>query len=117
MHASSNHAQLIATSKTVDTDWFASDIVPSSTGANTHLMTKHTLMIHCPTSTIVNLQYVIEGSTVVMNLNGGVALAAGAVYIFDILMPQNVTGYNIQHKTTTQAVTCIISETKTGMIG
>ena len=114
---SSNHAQLIATSKAINTDWFASDITPSSAGQEGSAMFKHTLMIHCPTSTIVNLQYVIGGSTIVMDLNGGTALASGAVYVFDILMPQNITGYNIQHKTGTQAVTCIIAESKTGMIG
>ena len=114
---SSNHAQIIATSKAINTDWFAADITPSSAGTSVSTMFKHTLMIQCPTSTIVNVQYVIDGSTVVMLLNNGTALVAGAVYFFDLLMPQNITGYNIQHATGTQNVTCIISETKTGWIG
>jgi hypothetical protein len=117
MIPSSLHSKVIATSKAVDTDWFSADLVPSSSGDTVSAMYKHSLMIHCPTSTIVNIQYVIDGSTIVMNLNGGVALSAGAVYIFDILLPQGVTGYNVQHKTGTQNITCIVSETKTAMVG
>ncbi len=114
---STKKAELIATSTVVDVDWFGTDIVPSPSGPQVAGMYKHTLMIHCPTTTIVNLQYVIEGSTIVMDLNSGTALVGGAVYVFDILVPQNTTGYNIQHKTTTQLITCIVAETKNANIG
>ena len=113
---SSAHAELIATSKAINTDWFSADLVPSD-GQLPGEMYKFTFMINCPTSTVVNCIMTISGSTVTAAFNGGVALAAASWYSFDVLVPDSTTAVNIQHATSTQNVTCICAETKTAMVG
>ena len=114
-NGSSNHGRIIKVSKTVDTDWFATDISVSPSHHNMW-MHKFTMQIRVSTTTILNLQYTLDGVTEVYDLNSGVAQPGGAVHIYDILAPQG-SSFNIQHKTSTQDVSCILSETKTAMIG
>ncbi len=88
----------------VDTNWFASNV-----DGPTGIPVKHTLMIMVPTSTVVEVD-ITDGTTLkTATLNAGVALAANAWYIFDIIVYIGFT-YNIQHKTTTQNVACFIME-------
>lgn len=93
-----------ATSKAVDTDWFASNISPTNAPAN------HRIYIRMASATVVKL-LMDDGtnSDVVMNLNDGVALDANDLYAFDVIVPAGYS-YNIQHVTTTQAVHCWIVE-------
>lgn len=110
--------QVIAVSKAINTDWFDTDIVPTALTAIVSSggipvgapVFRHTLMISVPTTTIVSVHYVIDGKTVIMTLNTGIALTGGAAYIFDILVPRGTTGYNIQHATTIQLVTAVVTE-------
>ncbi len=106
----------VNTSKAISTNWFDTDIAPT-TGLRQEEIEKHTLMLHCSLATKVNVIYKIDGQTITMVLNDDTALAANAVYIFDILIPQDATGYNIQHDTGTINVTAIIAKSKTAMVG
>ena len=114
-NASSAHRRLTKVSKAIDTDWFATAIGPSPV-YHKMWMYKHTLQIHVSTTTVINLQYTIDGITQTYDLNSGVAQPGGSVHIYDILVPADST-YNVQHKTSTQDISCIVSETKTAMIG
>lgn len=95
---------LKVSSKTVDTDWFSANIKPSMFPA------LHRIYIACPTATKVNL-LLDDGtnSNIVMLLNDDTALKATALYAFDVVIPQGYS-YNIQHKTTTQSISCWIIE-------
>jgi hypothetical protein len=107
--------KLIATSKAPDTDWFTVDISVGDNNYNNYVY-KHTLQIHVTDATVLNLQYTLDGSTVTYDLNSGVAQPGGAVHQYDILLPPGTT-YNVQHKTGTQSVSCVIAETNTANIG
>ena len=106
---------LVQTSKAVDTDWFASDILVGAVNYNNYVF-KHSLQIRVTTDTVLNLQYTYGGVTETYDLNSGVAQPGGAVHVYDILLPEGAS-YNIPHKTTEQNVTCIIAETNTANIG
>lgn len=96
--------------KAVDTDWFASNIEP------TNAPSVHRITLKVETSTVVNLQMDGDGATNErMDLNGGNALTAHALYTFDIPIPAGFS-YNIQHKTGTQnvAVTIVELQSQTG---
>ena len=108
-------AQLINTSTLVDTDWFSVDISVGDNNYNNYVY-KQTLQIHVSTTTVLNLQYTLGGSTVTYDLNSGFAQPGGAVHQYDILLPPGST-YNVQHKTGTQNVSCVIAETNTANIG
>lgn len=100
-------ATLKQTSKTVNTDWFASNISPTNAPAN------HRILILIPdggTDTVVNI-LMDDGTNTneVIAVNANVALTAGAGYIFDLLVLAGYS-YNIQHETATQNVTCVIVE-------
>ena len=108
-------AKLIDTNTAVDTDWFTVDISVGDGNYNNYVY-KHTLQIYVATTTVLNLQYIIDGATVTYDLNSGVAQPGGAVHQYDILLPPG-SSYNIQHKTGTQNVSCVIAETNTANIG
>jgi len=112
---SSSHTRIINVSKEVDTDWFPADLGASPVHHQMWVY-KHTLQIWVTSSTVINLQYSIDGITQTYELNSGVAQPGGAVHIYDILLPAGAT-YNVQHATTTQNVSCIVAETKTSMVG
>lgn len=105
-----NVGRIVNTSVAVDTDWLPSDISKSDAKIAKNPR-KHTLMMMLHTTdAVVNIQYQIDSQTVVMNLNGGSALTAGSIYIFDIILHEGAT-YNIQYTGVAgpQNVTAIIS--------
>jgi hypothetical protein len=106
---------LVKTSKAIDTNWFDTDISVGGPNYNNYVF-KHSLQIRVSNDTVLNLQYVYGGVTETYDLNSGVAQPGGAVHVYDILLPSGAS-YNIQHKTDTQDVTCIIAETNTANIG
>lgn len=103
-------AYIIETSKAINTNWLSADIAHPGSGVGP---VKHTLYIFLKTTdAVVKLELTDVGNSVAdleMDLNGGVALTAGALYGFDLIL---VTGqaYNIQHETATQNVSCWITE-------
>lgn len=103
--------EIIATSKAINTDWFAPDVEFAITPVIINDSAKHTLGIMVATATVVNLILTPNGSSAQPGkLNGGSALVADVWYHFDVfLAPGDV--YNIQHATTTQEVTCRIFDT------
>lgn len=89
-----------------DADWFTQDIGPSHRNRGS----KFTLLMAVPTSTVVEVD-IDDGTTEkTATLNGGTALTADAWYVFHITVPWGYT-FNIQHKTGTQNVACIVDET------
>ena len=100
-----NDRWLSTTTLAVDTDWFATDIVPLITGTSV----KHVIQIMVPTATVVNVQLKRDSITKVYNLNDGVTLAANSGLQFDLMLKAG-DSYNIQHKTATQNVSCTIFE-------
>ena len=99
---------LVETSKTVDTNWFSTNLSPSVSGYGNAV--QHTLMIRVPTSTVVQLLFDDGSDTdLIFLLNAGIALVANAVYVFDIVLLLGQS-YNIQHSTTTQNIFCSVVE-------
>lgn len=95
---------LLATSKAINTDYFAANISPTNPPC------VHTLQILMATTTIVKLEW-DDGATTDLehDLNSGGNLNAGNIYSFSFLVPDGCS-YNIQHETGTQNVTCYIIE-------
>lgn len=97
-------ASNVAVSKAINTDWFAADISPTNSPAIMRIM------IRLATTSVVSI-YLDDGATtdLQLDLNGGVALTANSVYIFDILVLSGQS-FNIQHATGTQNTFCSIAE-------
>lgn len=91
-------------SKAIDTDYFASNISPTNAPAN------HRIYIRVATATVVRLE-IDDGtnSDIEYKLNDGVALTAGNIYAFDLIVLSGYS-YNIQHATATQNINCWIVE-------
>jgi len=90
----------------VDTNWFTTNIAPENKGKQS----KFTILMMVPTSTVVEVDIADGTTNKTGTLNGGTALTASAWYVFNITVPPGYT-FNIQHKTGTQNVACIIDET------
>jgi hypothetical protein len=107
----------------VDTNWFASDIRPSTNSERLNSNTigaegisspadnpvKHTFQFSCPTATVVNMQLKYAGITSVHNFNAGAAIGIDNGMQFSVILHSGMK-YNIQHKTATQACKVIITE-------
>jgi len=109
--ASDNKADIRATrweasaTVAVDTNWFTNNIVPSRPGR----MAKFTLLVMVPTSTVIEVDITDGTTNKTGTLNDGTALTAAAWYAFSVFVPPGYS-FNIQHKTTTQNVVCIVCE-------
>lgn len=95
---------LVATSKAINTDWFAANIEPTNSPA------VHRLQIRLASASIVKV-VLDDGVTtnLEMDLNAGSALGAGQLYVFDIMLLPGQS-YNIQHESTTQNIFCSVVE-------
>ena len=97
---------LMQTSKTIDTDWFATDIVPTVTPSTMRIF----MMV--ATGTVVRVEITDTAPAVSdkeIKLNEAIALTAGCGYFFDIILLANQT-FNIQHATATQNIFCTVVE-------
>ncbi len=92
--------KVIDTSLAVDTNWFGADVGktlgPHLGNFGTTDPEKHTLMMVLDSPAVVVVKYKMDGQTVEMSLNAGQTLTAGAVYMFDLLVPEGAS-YNIQY--------------------
>jgi hypothetical protein len=94
------------TSKAVNTDYFATNLSPQANAGPV----LHRIQIRLATGSIVKVEMDDGTNTnIEYDLNGGTALGAGQVFIFDIVVPQGYS-YNIQHETGTQLVDCQVME-------
>lgn len=112
-----------AVSIAVDTNWFASNIKPSSSSQriNAHTVSrrgisspvgnpvKHTFQFSCPTATVINLQIKFAGLTKTFTFNDGVAIGVNIGKNFSVVLHTGMS-YNIQHKTDTQNCAVVITE-------
>ena len=103
----SGHAEIgtvKATSKAINTDYFVTNLSPLNPPA------VHRIQLRLATTSVVKVELDDGTNTnIEYDLNGGVALDAGEVYTFDIVVPDGYS-YNIQHETGTQNVDCQIIE-------
>ncbi len=85
------------------TDFFTTDLSP------TNSPTTFRIYIALDTGGVLDVQRTSGGATVVEELNAGVALAADAAYMFDILVQEDDT-INLQTSVGAQILYCIVIE-------
>lgn len=106
-----------AVTVTINTDWFASDIVVGTTAQRRSVgvdkayfaPVKHTFQFSCPTATVINLQLKFDSITKIFNFNSGLEIGINGGNQFSVMLHRDMT-YNIQHKTATQACAVVITE-------
>ena len=104
-----NIGELTGVARNTATNWFSSDLVPN-VAQETGEIIKWMFQFHVLTATTVAIYVTISGTTNAYLVNGAAALVANTLYTAELLIPNNCTGVNIQHQTTNQNISCIVSE-------
>ena len=104
-----NIGELNEVNKAINTDWFATNLVPNA-AMQTGELYKWVFCVSVNTATVVSVLVDTPGEVTIYKFNAGTALVADTLYTMEILISNTVTGVNVQHATTTQDVNCVVGE-------
>lgn len=107
----SHTSQIKEASIAAATSWFSSDILPLGQGSNNNRNPKITVVFKLSADSVVQFEVILAGSTsVTASLKEGAVHIADCWYWYSMPIPHDAEGFNIEHVTGTQTVTCWVSE-------